>query len=89
MKAILTIIGQDFTGIVYRTSELLVQYNINILDINQTIMDGNFTAMMMVDLKDANVSFDEVQKGFKKLSEEIGVYIKLQNETLFNTMHRI
>ncbi|EGY79309.1 MAG: ACT domain-containing protein [Peptoniphilus sp.] len=89
MKAILTIIGKDFTGIVYRTSELLVKYNINILDINQTIMDDKFTAMMMVDLTNANTTFTEVVEGFDKLGEEIGVYIKIQNEDIFNKMHRI
>lgn len=89
MKAILTIIGMDRTGIVYRTSELLYKLDINILDISQTIMDDKFVAMFNVDLDSSEASFDEVVNQFAKLSEEIGVDIKVQNETLFEKMHRI
>lgn len=89
MKAILTIIGMDRTGIVYKTSELLYKLNINILDISQTIMDDKFVAMYNVDLDSSDYSFDQVVEEFNKLSDEIGVDIKLQNESLFDKMHRI
>lgn len=89
MKAILTIIGQDRIGIVYRTSELLYKLNINILDISQTLMDGKFVAMFNIDLSQANKSFDQVVEDFDQLAGEIGVDIRLQNETLFDAMHRI
>lgn len=89
MKAILTIIGMDRTGIVYKTSELLYKFDINILDISQTIMDDKFVAMFNIDLDSSQASFDQVVEAFDKLSEEIGVDIKVQNEALFEKMHRI
>lgn len=89
MKAILTIIGMDRTGIVYKTSELLYKLNINILDISQTIMDDKFVAMFNLDLDSTQTPFDEVVDAFDKLSKEIAVDFKLQNETLFEKMHRI
>lgn len=89
MKAILTIVGKDRTGIVYRTSELLYKLDINILDISQTIMDDKFVAMFNVDLDKTETSFDQVVDAFDKLAEEIGVDIRVQNEKLFDKMHRI
>ena len=52
MKAILTVIGQDKVGIIAGVSNKLSKFNINILDVNQTIMDGYFTMMMMLDCKE-------------------------------------
>lgn len=89
MKAILTIVGTDRTGIVYKTSELLYKLDINILDISQTIMDDKFVAMFNVDLDSSEASFDQIVDAFDKLSEEIGVNIRVQNEVLFEKMHRI
>ena len=51
MKAILTVIGKDKVGIIAGVSSELQKLNINILDVNQTIMDEFFTMIMMLDLK--------------------------------------
>ena len=50
MKAVLTVMGIDKTGIIAKTSSLLYENDINILDINQTIMQNIFTMVMLVDL---------------------------------------
>ncbi|MDU5503513.1 MAG: ACT domain-containing protein [Anaerococcus vaginalis] len=89
MKAILTIIGNDKPGIVYRVSELLYKYNVNILDFNQTIMEKNFVGIMNVDLTNANEVFEIIKENITKLGEEIGLELRLQNEDLFDKMARI
>ncbi|MDY3006581.1 ACT domain-containing protein [Anaerococcus sp. AGMB00486] len=89
MKAILTVIGNDKPGIVYKVSELLFKFNINILDFSQTIMDDKFVAILNVDLKESNDSFENVNKAIGKLSKEIGLDLRLQNEELFDKMARI
>ncbi|MBP2026016.1 ACT domain-containing protein [Peptoniphilus stercorisuis] len=89
MKAVITFIGNDKMGIVYKATELVVKYHLNIVDINQTIMDDYFTMLMIVDLSEKNVSFDEIVDGFTNLGEEIGMYIKVQHEDIFNSMHQI
>lgn len=89
MKAILTIIGNDKPGIVYKVSELLYKFNVNILDFNQTIMEKNFVGIMNVDLTDTNESFELIKDGLTKLGEEIGLELRLQNEDLFDKMARI
>lgn len=89
MKAILTIIGNDKPGIVYKVSELLYKYNMNILDFNQTIMEKNFVGIINVDLTNSNESFEKIKDDLTKLGEEIGLELRLQNEDLFDKMARI
>jgi len=89
MKAILTVIGKDRVGIIAGISRELADANVNIMDISQTILQGYFTMIMLLNLKDANISFDELSKRLKKKGEELGVDVKLQHEDVFRSMHRI
>ncbi|WP_299032343.1 ACT domain-containing protein [uncultured Anaerococcus sp.] len=89
MKAILTIIGKDRPGIIYQVSEVLYKYNINILDMSQTIMEDKFVAMINIDLAKAKAEFDEITESFDKLSKETKLEIRIQNEEVFDVMHRI
>lgn len=89
MKAILTVIGQDKVGIVAGISNKLLDLNINILDVNQTIMDKYFTMIMMLDLNESNTSFDEIKSSLVSRGEELGVDVKIQREEIFNSMHTL
>lgn len=88
-RAILTVIGIDKIGIIARVSQLLAANRINIVDIRQTIVDDFFTMILVADFKECPRSFAEIQKELDLLGEEIGVQIKMQNEELFRSMHRI
>lgn len=89
MKAILTVIGRDKVGIVAGVSNELLRLNINILDVNQTIMDKYFTMIMMLDLKDSNSNFDIIKGSLVSKGEELGVEVKIQREEIFNSMHTL
>ena len=89
MKAILTVIGRDKVGIVAGVSNELLRLNINILDVNQTIMDKCFTMIMMLDLKESNFAFDEIKSALIAKGEELGVDVKIQREEIFNSMHTL
>lgn len=89
MKAIVTVMGKDKTGIIAKVSGCLFEYGVNILDINQTIMQDIFTMIMLVDLRESAENADRLIKELEKLGEEIGVDIRMQNEEIFNSMHRI
>lgn len=89
MKAILTIIGKDRPGIIYQVTEVLYKYNINILDMSQTIMEDKFVAMINIDLSNANADFSEITNSFDSLSKETKLEIRIQNEEVFDVMHRI
>ena len=89
MKSILTVIGKDQVGIIAGISCELQKFNINILNVTQTIMDGYFTMIMILDGSNANVSFDEVRKSLLKKGEELKVDVKIQREEIFNSMHTL
>ncbi len=89
MRGILTVIGKDKVGIIAGISNELLKLNINILDVNQTIMDDYFTMIMMLDLKNSNEKFDKVKKELLSKGEELGVDVKIQREEIFNSMHTL
>lgn len=89
MKGIITVLGKDRVGIIAKVCTYLADKNINILDISQTITHGYFNMMMVVDLMENKVKFDEVYEELKDLGLEIGVDIRLQREDIFDSMHRI
>ena len=89
MNAIVTVVGKDRVGIIAAICNKLADYNVNILDISQTIVQGYFNMMMIVDGSGANVSFDEMSSGLDEIGAGIGVNIKCQREEIFTKMHRI
>lgn len=89
MKAILTVIGEDKVGIIAGISNKMLEYKINILDVNQTIMQGFFTMIMVLDIKEVNVSFEEVKAGLNAEGERLGVEVKVQKEEIFKSMHSL
>ncbi len=89
MKAIITVIGKDTTGIIAAVCTLLAERKINILDISQTVMEGFFTMTMLVDLTESTVAFADVSEALAKKGEEMGLVIRIQREDIFDKMHRI
>ena len=89
MNAIITVVGSDKVGIIAKVSALLAEHKINIADITQTILSGNFVMMMMVSLDESNISIDELRSVLTKTSEEMGVEINVMAEKVFSSMHRI
>ena len=67
----------------------MAENGINILDISQTIVQGYFNMMMIVDTNSCNKQFGDVADELKALGEQIGVIIKCQKEEIFDSMHRI
>lgn len=89
MKAIVTVVGKDQVGIIAGVCIKLADYNINVLDISQTIMQGYFTMMMVVDLAACETSFTELSTAFKEYGESRGLNIRIQREDIFDAMHKI
>lgn len=89
MKAIVTVIGEDKSGIIAKISTALAERNVNIEDISQTIVGGFFTMIMLCDLEKANVCLKDLHDSLSALGDEIGVSIRVQHEDVFNAMHKI
>ncbi|KNZ43256.1 ACT domain-containing protein [Acetobacterium bakii] len=89
MRAVVTVIGKDRTGIIYNVSKILAENDVNIEDISQTVMHDFFTMIMLVDLKQMTVDFSELKASLEAIGETIGMSIRIQHEDLFNAMHTI
>lgn len=90
MKAIVTVMGKDRVGIIAEVCTLLAKLNVNINDINQTVMQNNFFSMVMLtDVSESNVAFSEISEELNAKGEEMGLSIKIQLEDIFNAMHKI
>ena len=87
-KFIITVVGRDTVGIIAKVCTYLAGIQVNILDISQTIVDGYFNMMMIVDagkVEDtANMSGE-----LDALGKVIVVRIHCQHEDIFNMMHRV
>lgn len=88
-KTVVTVVGKDSVGIIAKVCTYLANNTVNILDISQTIVDGFFNMMMIVDLADCEKDFGTVFDELEQIGEEMGCIIKAQREDIFNTMHRI
>ena len=88
MKAVVTVLGEDQVGIIAKVSTLLAQKKINILDVSQTIMDGNFVMMMSVMVPET-LDSHQLTTEFTKLGKKIGVEINLRNAKIYDAMHTL
>ena len=89
MKAIVTVIGKDKPGIIAKVSTVLAENKVNIEDISQTILQGNFTMLMLCEVNEKVLSIKELGGKLGELGNEIGVSIRVQHEDIFNVMHKI
>ena len=88
-KAIITVVGKDTVGIIAKVCAYLAENQINILDISQTIVQGYFNMMMIVDVSAMTKTFGDVAEELEQAGEQIGVKVKIQREEIFTKMHRI
>ncbi|MBQ2640878.1 MAG: ACT domain-containing protein [Lachnospiraceae bacterium] len=89
-RAIVTVVGKDTVGIIAAVCTYLADNKINILDISQTIVQGYFNMMMIIDVTEPEKPFGVIADELAKIGEEkIGVQIRCQKEEIFNLMHRI
>ena len=89
MKAIVTVVGKDQVGIIAAVCVKLAEYNVNVLDISQTVMQGYFTMMMVVEVSAATLPLAELVGIMEEMGKERGLSIRLQREDIFEAMHRI
>ena len=85
-KGIITVVGKDQVGIIAKVCTYLAENDVNILDISQTIVQGYFNMMMIVNHDASTKAFNDLSAA---LGQEIGVDIKIQHEEIFNMMHRL
>ena len=88
-RTIITVVGKDTVGIIAKVCTYLADNQINILDISQTIIQGFFNMMMIVDTSKMTLDYVTMIEEIAKIGEDTGVQIKCQREDIFDKMHRI
>ena len=89
MKAVVTVTGKDSMGIIAKVSALCTEYDTNIVDISQTVMQEYFTMIMLVDFAACASDFAALESELKALGEEKGLSVRIQREDIFNAIHKI
>ena len=89
MKAVVTVVGKDRVGIIASVCTALAGFDVNVLDINQTVMQGYFTMMMVVDAEKCTLPVVQLAEKMERKGTELGLQIHVQREDIFNAMHRL
>ena len=89
MRAIVTVVGKDRVGIIANVCDLLAKYQVNVLDISQTVLQSYFTMIMMVDATHCELPIAQLIQTMKDEGVKQALDIHIQREDIFNAMHRI
>ncbi len=88
-KTIITVVGKDAVGIIAKVCTYLADNRANVEDISQTIVQGYFNMMMIVDTSGSTKPYAEMVTELEDLGDDIGVKVRCQREDIFTKMHRI
>lgn len=88
-QSVVTVVGKDRVGIVYEVAKLLAENQINILNISQQLMNDFFTMVILVDTSKCSKTPTELADLFAAESKKLALEIRIQNQEIFNAMHRI
>jgi ACT domain-containing protein len=89
MKAVISVVGNDRVGILAMVANACAQYQINVLEVSQTILDGIFSMTMIVDMDRMSVTFDEFASLMETIGAENALIIRVMNQQIFDAMHSI
>lgn len=89
MRAVITVVGKDTVGIIAEVTGLLSEHKVNVMDISQSILQGIFAMVMLVDISQASVPFAELAQKVEELGERLGVKVHAMHEDIFTSMHTI
>ena len=88
-QSIITVVGKDRVGIVYNVAKLLAENQINIVNIRQQLMGEFFTMIILVDTAQCSQTPPQLAELFAAEGQNLSLEIRIQNEAIFNAMHRI
>ena len=88
-QIIITVSGVDKTGIVAKVATTLAEYEVNIEDIKQTLMQGHFVMFMLGNIEKSKYSFKEIKDALMQTGEKLGMEIWVQRKEIFDNMHGV
>ena len=89
MRAVVTAIGKDTVGILHKVSGICSDFNVNVIEVTQSVLQDMFAMIMLVEIEKMETEFAVFQKELASLGEKRGLDIRVMHEEIFNSMHRI
>ena len=89
MRAVITVIGHDAIGILAKVSSRCAEYNANVIEVTQSVLQDMFAMIMLVDISKISSPFAELSDSMTELGESLGLSIHTMHEDIFNCMHHI
>ena len=89
MKAVITVIGKDNVGILAKVSAVCAEYNTNVTDVTQSVLQEMFAMIMMVDISQINKDFVELVERLNDLGKQLNLSIHTMHQDIFDSMHSI
>ena len=88
-QIIVTVSGVDKVGIVAKVTTVLAEYEVNIEDIKQTLMQGHFVMFLLGNIEKSNYSFSEIKDALVNEGNKLGMEVWVQRKEIFDNMHNI
>ena len=88
-KTVVTVIGRDTVGIIAKVSAKCAEYDVNIIDITQSVLQDMFVMVMLTDISALQCQFKDFSVAMDELGRELNMEIRVMHEDIFNSMHRI
>ena len=89
MRAVITVVGKDRTGIIAKISDTLYRHRVNIVDISQNVMEDMFAMVILVNIDQCTVDFTALADLLDQDGETLGMKIHTMHEDIFDAMHKI
>lgn len=89
MRAVVTVIGKDTVGILHKVSGICAEYNANVMEVTQSVLQDMFAMIMLIDISKISKDFSEMVDRMTSLGNELGLSIHTMHEDIFNSMHSI
>ena len=89
MRAFITVIGKDTVGILAKVSTKCSEFDINVTEVTQSVLQDMFVMIMFVDISKTKISIANLSDEMTKLGESSNLKIHVMHEDIFNSMHRI
>lgn len=89
MRAVVTVIGKDTVGILTKVSGICTEYNGNVIEVTQSVLQDVFAMIMLVDISKLSTDYTVLADRMTALGKELGISVHTMHEDIFNSMHRI
>lgn len=89
MRGVISVVGKDTVGILAKVSGVCSEYNANVIEVSQSVLQELFAMIMLIDISHINGEFSSLQEKLSQLGESMGLSIHTMHEDIFNSMHRI